>query len=272
MCFNSDVRLNPLTDYYINKLFKLILTKIQIFMRKLLLFVVLLPVMALSQSNESILLDMTELTVKFGHNEEFIQGMKAYRKCYNDNGGTYSSNLWRRVQGEGAVYVLTNTMENWAEMDEGRSDASSKCWNNVLYHVRPHLQSVGRNIARSMPNISRTTPMPETTSMVMVYSVKTSNGDAFREVIGELTAALKKADGDSRGTWYSTVGGAADGADYFVGVPHDNFASMDVDRDGVWTTYEKANGKAKTDALRAKFRSSVSKDWSYMYRLIDLSN
>ena len=47
---------------------------------------------------------------------------------------------------------------------------------------------------------------------------------------------------------------------------------MDVDRDGPWTTYEKANGKAKTDALRGKFRASVSKDWSYLYRLIDLSN
>ena len=229
-------------------------------MKKLLFLVVLFPLLALSQSNESILLNMTEITVKQGHNEEFLQGMKAYRQCFTENGGTYESNLWRRVQGEGTVYVLTNTMAKWAEMDEGQSDASSKCWNNVLNHVRPHIKSVGRNIARSMPDLSRTTPMPETTTMVMVYNVKTSNGIAFTEVIGELTAALKKADGDSRGTWYSTVGGSPDGADYFVGVPHDNFASMDVDRDGPWTTYEKANGKAKTDALRAKFRASVSKD------------
>lgn len=241
-------------------------------MKKLLYLVVLLPLLALSQSNESILLNMTEISVKQGHNEEFIQGMKAYKKCFEENGGTYESNLWRRVQGEGTVYVLTNTMAKWAEMDEGQSDASSKCWNNVLNHVRPHIKSVGRNIARSMPDLSRTTPMPETTTMVMVYNVKTSNGIAFTEVIGELTAALKKADGDSRGTWYSSVGGSPDGADYFVGVPHDNFASMDLDRDGPWTTYEKANGKPKTDALRAKFRASVSKDWSYLYRLIDLSN
>jgi hypothetical protein len=123
-----------------------------------------------------------------------------------------------------------------------------------------------------MPDLSRTTPMPETTSVVYVYNVQTSNDQAFREVVSELTAALKKADGDSRGTWYTVQGGSPDTADYFVGIPNDNFAAMDVERDGVWTVYEKANGKAKTDALRAKFRASVSKDWSYMYRLIDLSN
>lgn len=262
----------PLTDYYINKLFKLTLTKIKI-MRKLLFLILLLPIMALSQSNERILLNMTELTVKFGHNEQFVEGMKTYKKCYMDNGGTDNWNMWRRVQGEGTVYVLTSSMAKWAEMDEDRDDAGKKCWINIVNLVRPHLQSVGYNIASSMPDLSRTTPMPETTSMVMVYSVKTSNGDAFREVIGELTAAIKKADGDSRGTWYSTVGGSPDGADYFVGVPHDNFASMDIQRDGPWTTYEKANGKAKTDALRAKFRASVSSDWTYHYTLNkELSN
>jgi hypothetical protein len=115
--------------------------------------------------------------------------------------------------------------------------------------------------------------MPETTTVVYVYNVKTSNGDAFREVVAELVGAMKKADGDTRGTWYDVQGGAPDVADYFVGVPHDNFASMDIDRDGPWTTYEKANGKAKTDALRAKWRSSVSSDWAYMYTLNkELSN
>jgi hypothetical protein len=241
-------------------------------MKKLLFLVVLFPLLALSQSNESFLLNMTEISVKHGHTEEFIQGMKAYKKCFEENGGTYSSSLWRRVQGEGNVYVLTNTMSNWAEMDEGQSDASSKCWNNVLNYVRPHVKSVGRNIARSMPDLSRTTPMPETTTVVMVYSVKTSNSSAFRETIAELTAAIKKAEGDTRATWYSVQGGSPDVADYFVSVPNDNFAAMDIDRDGPWIIYEKANGKAKTDALRSKRNASVSKDWSYMYRLIDLSN
>ena len=240
-------------------------------MRKLLFLVLLLPLMAISQ-NESFLLNMTEITVKQGHSEEFLQGMRAYRKCYSDNGGNYESSLWRRVQGDGNVYVLTSTMQKWAEMDEGRSEAGSKCWNNVLNYVRPHIQSVGRNIARSMPDLSRKSPMPETTTVVYVYNVITNDGNSFTDAVKELVGALKKAEGDSRGTWYSMQGGAPGTADFFVALPNDNFAAMDVDREGVWTVYEKANGKAKTEALRAKFRAAVSKDWSYLYRLIDLSN
>jgi len=242
-------------------------------MRKLLFMVLLLPVLAISQSNDSFLLNMTELNVKFGHNEQFLEGMKAYKKCYVDNGGTDKWSLWHRVQGEGSVYVLTSSMAKWAEMDEDRDEAGQKCWINVVNLIRPHLQSVGYNIASSLPKVSRTTPFPETTTMVYVYSAKTSNGTAFMEAVSELTAAMKKADGDTRGTWYDSQGGGPDTADYFVGVPHDNFADMDVDRDGPWTTYEKANGKAKTDALRAKFRASISSDWSYMYTLNkELSN
>jgi hypothetical protein len=242
-------------------------------MRKLLFLMLLLPIMALSQTNESILLDMTELTVKFGHNEQFVEGMKVYKKCYTDNGGTNKWNTWHRVQGEGSVYVLTSTMAKWAEMDEDRDDAGKKCWINVVNLIRPHLKSVGYNIARSMPNLSRTTPMPETTTMVYVFNVKTSNDLAFREVIGELSSAIKKAEGDSRGTWYASQGGTPERPNYFIGIPYDNFAAMDVERDGPWIVYEKANGKAKTEALRAKYRASVSSDWSYMYTLNkELSN
>jgi hypothetical protein len=122
-----------------------------------------------------------------------------------------------------------------------------------------------------MPEVSRTTGMPEDTKLVWVFNAKTSNSTSFKEVIGELTAATKKAEGDSRGTWYSVQGG--EGANYFVAVPYKNFADMDVDRDGVWTIYEKANGKTKTDALRAKIRASISNDWSYIYTLNEeLSN
>ena len=113
--------------------------------------------------------------------------------------------------------------------------------------------------------------MPEDTKLVWVYNVKTSNSDSFKEAVKEINAAIKKAEGDSRATWYNVQGGQ--GADYFVAVPYKNFAELDADRDGAWKIYEKANGKAKTDALKAKFRASVSNDWSYMYTLNEeLSN
>ena len=242
-------------------------------MRKLLYLLLLIPVVLVSQENESFLLNLSEITVKSGHDAQFIEGVKSYKKCYNDNEGKDKWNMWRRVQGEGSVYTFTSTMANWAEMDDDNDPAGKECRMKVVNLIMPHVKSVHYNIARSIPAFSRSTGMPEDTKVVWVYNVKTNNSTSFREVVGEINKSLKKAEGDSRGTWYSTVGGSPEVSDYFVGVPYKNFAEMDVDRDGAWTVYEKANGKVKTDELRAKFRASVSSDWSYIYTLNkELSN
>jgi len=236
-------------------------------MRKLLYLILLLPFVVVSQGNESILLTMSEITVKQGHDAQFLEGVKSWKECYLENEGTNKWNMWRRVQGEGSVYTLTGTMANWAEMDEEGDAAGKECRMIVMNFIMPHVKSINYNIARTIPSISRSTGMPEDTELVNVYNFKTSNSTAFRECVDEITAAVKKAEGDSRGVWYSVQGGAPEAPDYFVGAPFKNFADLDNDRDGVWAIYEKAHGKSKTDALRAKFRSCVSSDWSYMYTL-----
>ena len=88
-------------------------------MRKLFLFLFLLPLIAVSQDDESYLLRLTEITVKHGHNAQFVQGVKTWKKCYKDNKGENPWNMWSRLQGEGSVYAFTGRMANWAEMDEG---------------------------------------------------------------------------------------------------------------------------------------------------------
>ncbi len=240
-------------------------------MRKLLFALLLLPFLAVSQGTESFLLNLSEITVKHGHDAQFIEGVKAWKKCYVDNEGKDKWNMWHRVQGEGSVYTLTSTMAKWAEMDDDSDAAGKECRINVVNLIMPHVKSVNYNIARSMPEVSRSAGMPEDTKLVWVYNAKTSNSTSFKETVAEISAATKKAEGDSRGTWYNVQGG--EGADYFIAVPFKNFADLDVDRDGVWKIYEKTNGKAKTDALRAKMRGSVSSDWSYIYTLNkELSN
>jgi hypothetical protein len=241
-------------------------------MRKLLYLMLLLPLVVVSQENESFLLNLSEITVKTGHTSQFIEGVKSWKKCYMDNDGKDHWNMWHRVQGEGSVFTMTSTMAKWAEMDDDSNDTAGKeCRTKVIDLIMPHVKSVNYNIARSMPKVSRTTPFPEDAKLVWVYNVKTSNSSNFMEAIKELSAAMKKAEGDTKATWYNVMGG--EGADYFVAVPYKNFAELDVDSDGVWKVYEKANGKAKTDALKAKFRASVSSDWSYMYTLNkELSN
>ncbi|TXG39185.1 hypothetical protein [Seonamhaeicola maritimus] len=236
-------------------------------MRKLLFLMLLLPLLVVSQENESVLLNLSEITVKNGHNAQFIEGVKAWKECYLENNGEDKWNMWKRVQGEGTVYTMTSIMANWAEMDEKGDAAGKECRMIVVNLIMPHVKSINYNLAWSMPDYSRSGPFPEGTELVWVYNVKTENSTSFRECIKETSTALKNTADGTRAIWYNVMGGAPEVADYFVAVPYKNFADLDVKRDGVWKVYEKANGKKKTDALRAKFRASVSTDWSYMYSL-----
>ncbi|WP_299552902.1 hypothetical protein [Seonamhaeicola sp.] len=242
-------------------------------MKKLLYLMLLLPLLVVAQENESFLLNLSEITVKTGHDAQFVEGVKAWKECYLENKGEDNWNMWRRVQGEGNVYTMTSVMANWAEMDEKGDPAGKECRMIVVNLIMPHVESVHYNIARSKPDVSRSAPMPEDTGLVWVYSVQVNNSTDFNEVVSEISKAVKKAEGDGRGTWYNVMGGAPEVPHYFIGIPFKNFAALDVERDGVWKVYEKAHGKSKTDALRAKFRACVDKDWSYMYTLQkELSN
>ncbi|WP_248723668.1 hypothetical protein [Seonamhaeicola sp. ML3] len=236
-------------------------------MKKLLFLVLILPMLVVAQENESYLLNLSEITVKNGHNAQFIEGVKAWKECYLENNGEDKWNMWKRVQGEGTVYTMTSVMANWAEMDEKGDAAGKECRMIVVNLIMPHVKSVHYNIARSMPDFSRNGPFPEDTELVWVYNVKINNSTSFRECVKETSTALKNTSDGIRAIWYNVVGGAPEVADYFVAVPHKNFADLDVKRDGVWKVHEKANGKKKTDALRAKFRAVVDKDWAYMYSL-----
>ncbi|WP_341215039.1 hypothetical protein [uncultured Wocania sp.] len=242
-------------------------------MKKSLYLLLLLPMLLVAQQNESILLNLSEITVKPGHNAQFIQGVKAWKECYLENNGEDKWNMWKRLQGEGSVYTMTSVMANWAEMDEKGDDAGKECRMIVVNLIMPHVKSIHYNLARSLPKLSRSSPMPEDTGLVWVYNVQVNNSTDFNHVISETSKAIKNAEGDGRGTWYSTIGGAPEVSDYFVGIPFKNFAELDVERDGVWKVYEKANGKKKTDELRAKFRACVDNDWAYIYTLNkELSN
>jgi hypothetical protein len=174
-------------------------------MRKLLFVMLLLPFVVIAQENESFLLNMSEITVKPGHEAQFVEGVKSWKACSLENEGQDKWNIWARVQGEGIVYTMTSTMAKWAEMDEEGDAAGKACRMVVINLIRPHVKSINYNIARSIPEISRTTPMPEDTELVNVYSFKTSNSSNFREVVDALTSAMKKSEG-TRATWYSVIG------------------------------------------------------------------
>tara|TARA_R110000850_G_scaffold147130_1_gene269302 strand:- start:13421 stop:14158 length:738 start_codon:yes stop_codon:yes gene_type:complete len=226
--------------------------------------------MLTAQNNESILLSVSEITVKQGHHAQFMEGVKKWKECYLENDGKEGWNMWRRVQGEGTVYIMASVMPNWAEMDK-EDPANKDCYATVLNFIMPHVEKVNYNIARSMPEFSRT--MPEDTKLVWVTFFKVNDGTVFREIVGAVSNAIKAKEGTQRGIWYNYMGGAADAADYMVSTPYSGFAQMDITRDTPWKIYENAVGKKKADEMGAKWDAAVDDAWSYIYTLnTELSN
>jgi len=226
-------------------------------------FALLLPTTSQAQEEENFLLNLTEFTVKFNHGTNFTDGVKKWNKCYKDNGGKDTWNVWHRLQGKGNVYTVASRMDNWAAMDV--SDPAGKaCRAIALDFITPHIESREDNIASNMPKYSRTASM-EGISIAWVTSFKVTNSVSFNEVISEVTSVVGTKEGDKRGYWYNVMGG--EGATHFVTTPFKNFADIDVERDGIWTAYESVKGKAKTKEMREKIAASFDEIWSYVYTL-----
>lgn len=215
------------------------------------------------EEEESFLLDITAFTINYGHNSQFVDGVKKWKKCYQDNDGEGTWNVWHRMQGDKNVYVASGRMANWAEMDK-KDPASQACSYIALQSIVPHVESQDQNFARSMPNFSRSTNMPNM-SLIWNTGFKVKNNMAFMEVIEEVTSTIKSEEGDQRGYWYRVMGGES--MDYFVSSPYENFAALDKDESGVWEVYERVHGEKKTKTIREKFMASCSNIWSYIYTL-----
>ena len=239
-------------------------------MKKLLFLIVFVPMLALSQNNETALLTVSQITVKQGHNAQYIEGVKKWKECYLENNGENNWNVWRRLQGEGNVYVLSGLMENWAKMDK-EDPANKECYTTVLNFIMPHVEKTHFNIAETMPEISRA--FSEDTKLVWNTFYKVKNTADFMEIINAVTGAIKAKEGSYRATWFSYMGGAPDTPDYMVSTPYKGYADLDISRDSPAKVYENAAGKKKTDEMRAKWRAAVEKSWSYIYSLnTELSN
>ncbi|MDP3463634.1 MAG: hypothetical protein Q8S18_12655 [Bacteroidales bacterium] len=221
-------------------------------------------------AEKGFILSITEFTIKSGHDVQFREGVKAWKKCYIENKGEWTWNIWKRMNGEGNAYILTSRMANWAEMDESNDDGKN-CQDLVRELINPNIESSENNFARFEPEYSKA--YPNSDQVLWVTSWQVNNSTKFTEIVKEISDATKQAEGSSRGYWYSYMGGGKDAADFFVASPFANFAALDVEKESVWTIYEKAKGKEKRDQVQAEFRETIKESWSYLLkRDADLSH
>ncbi|MEA1786139.1 hypothetical protein U1E44_08560 [Arenibacter sp. GZD96] len=228
------------------------------------------PMMSNAQTSDNPIMGVTEFTLLPGHEMQFIEGVKLWKECYKENNGAETFNVWKRFQGEGVVYAVTGFSPNWADMD--KEDAASKaCRITAIRMIMPHVVKSEYNTTSPMPEYSRETL--EGTKMVWVSFFRITNSTIFNEVAKEITNAIKSKEGMPRSYWYAFMGGGPEAPHYMISTPFTQFADLDVERDGPWKVYEAAQGKKKSDDLRAKWRSIVENSWSYLYTLNEeLSN
>lgn len=217
------------------------------------------------------LMSVTEFTIKPDHDLQFQEGVKAWKECYIAEKGEWTWRIWQRQQGDGNVYVLASDMPNWAEMD--KSDLVGKnCAALAASLINPHVEKATSHVNRLLPALSKTTPTENELISVTFFELNPSHGHLFLPAIREVIASMAKAEGSSRGYWYSWLTMGPDSPNYHVVTPYKNFAEMDIVRDGPWDIYEKEHGKEKRDLIQANYRLSLKNTWVYQYKLnVDMS-
>ncbi len=223
----------------------------------------------LAQEEAGPIMTVYEVQVKHGHESKWREGVKAWNKCYADNGGKASWNGWSRMQGKGNVFAFAVMSDNWADFGE-RDPASRACREVFETQLTPHEYGEKTMLAQLMPGIS--SEFTPDTKLVGVYNFSVDDARTFVKVVTEVTKSMQKAEGTVPVQWYSTIGGGVNDSDFFVVSNHASFASLDKDSTGPWEAVEQEHGKETAEKWRAEFADAVNNQWDYMYvREDDLS-
>ena len=242
-------------------------------MKQLFIILLVLPLMAMSQTFEKKMFSMTEFTVKQGHTAQFMEGVKKWKECYNENEGTNSWGFWSRVQGENNVYGVTGYMPNWADMDK-EDMAGKSCRMLAMTFIVPHVEKSHYSISKTLPDWSKKT-LATDVKLVWATYFKVKNGALFSEIIKEVTATIAAEEGEARGYWYSFMGGGEDDPNYMVTDLFSSYAAIDEDdkKDGPFALYKKVHGDKKAKQMMEKWSMAVGGSWSYIWEFNEeLSN
>lgn len=242
-------------------------------MKKLVMIILMLPLMAMSQDADTQLLTLTEFTIKQGHAAQFLGGVKQWKACYKENNGTDSWNFWSRVQGERNVFGVSGFIPNWAEMDK-EDEAGEACRIVAMNFIMPHIEKAVYNITKTIPKWSKKNTSTDF-ELVWVTYFKVKDGALFNEVVKEVSGTLAAEEGEPRGYWYSFMGGGQEAPDYMVSETFPSYAALDEDdkKDSPFAVYKKVHGDKKAKEMTDKWKKAVDTGWSYLWKLNkDLSN
>jgi len=209
-----------------------------------------------AQESDSTVLSMTRIYLEPVSWMTFGSAMEEYIGCYAENDGEDSWTAWRDME-EDVVWIV-NSMEGWAEMDEGRSEANRACYSIIEEKMGPLVRKVKTAYAERMDDWSDDY---ENYDVVRLHQLVVADGMEFREAMGEMVSIVMESDYEhGAGTWYSMIGADADEVGYFNVEHYESFAAMDEDRAGYYGVIVEAKSEDEAAEMWEEMMDALADD------------
>lgn len=215
----------------------------------------LVPATLPAQESENTVLSMTRIYLEPVSWMKFGSAMEEYIGCYAENGGEDAWSAWRDMEKD--VVWIVSSMDGWAEMDQGRSEANRACYSIIEEKMGPLVRKVKTEYAERMDDWSEEY---ENYDVVRLHQLVVEDGPEFRETMGEMVSIVMEADYEHVGTWYSMIGADADEVGLFAVEHYENFAAIDEDRPGYYGVVADARGEESAAEMWENMMDTLADD------------
>lgn len=203
------------------------------------------------------------VTAKDGHGEQFQEGVKAYFKCYGENGGKKAWSVWWAETGKLGRYAFTTDGHEWSAFD-GPEEASEKCNDVFQEQFLAHMDKSSSEFTEYLSEVSYEKEGGDI-NVVEVINFDIKDNERFMGAIGKVAEAARASEWHDGHYWYSVWAGGRKAPDMFVVLPEASFAGFGED-EGFWDMVEEHHGEEAMEQIEEDFNATVQGTWSNIWR------
>lgn len=206
---------------------------------------------------------------KPGHAAQLEAGLKKHRDFHQQVGDKFDWVAWQIETGpETGAYVVGSFGHTWKDFDSQEA-FGEKDMADYTANVTPHEESVRGSYWDLQRELSLAPENSGSAKFLQLvhFRLKPTKVARFRELVGKVNEALKKADpqGRRRARWYALVNGG-DGPDYALVQDRDSWADFGPSGKSAVEALREAFGVEEGNAIWAAFPECYDGTSSYVMR------